>query len=63
MADIPLFVSLLGGDKPIGGDYKTVELPRARRLAGMPRANSTKARPATSEPSIAIKVKALTVPD
>ncbi len=61
-ADIPLFASLLGGEKPPGLDYKVVSLPERTDLANMPKAKTAKARPATNEPSIKVKVNTLTVP-
>jgi hypothetical protein len=62
VADLALFVSLLAGDKPAGGDSATVELPATQRLRGMRNPKTARARPASNEPSIAIKVRALDVP-
>jgi len=62
-ADIALFVSLLASPKPESGDYKTVALPDTRDLGNLPNAKSKKARPATDEPSIKLKLKALAVPE
>jgi hypothetical protein len=61
-ADIALFASLLGGEKPPSVDYTTVTLPDPPALADMSKAKTAKARPATHEPSIRVKVKALEIP-
>ncbi|MEX2255307.1 MAG: right-handed parallel beta-helix repeat-containing protein [Acidimicrobiia bacterium] len=61
-ADIALFASLLGGEKPPSADYTTVTLPDPPALATMSKAKTAKARPATHEPSIRVKVKALEIP-
>lgn len=61
-ADIALFASLLGGEKPPGFDYQKVSLPDPPALASMAKAKTAKARPATQEPSITVKVSALVIP-
>ena len=61
-ADIALFASLLGGEKAPAFDYRKVSLPDPPALASMPKAKTAKARPATREPSITVKVSALTIP-
>ena len=62
-ADIALFASLLGSEKPPAIDYKVAALPDPPAdLANMPKAKTAKARPATNEPSITVKVKQLRVP-
>ena len=62
-ADIALFAALLGSEKAPAIDYKVVALPDPPAdLANMPRAKTAKARPATNEPSITVKVKQLRVP-
>jgi len=59
-ADLALFVSQFGLEKPPGADFRTVTLPEPR-LASMPKARNARARPATNEPSIEVNVKALEV--
>jgi hypothetical protein len=61
-ADIGLFASLLGSAKPPALDYKVVALPDPPAVENMPKAKTAKARPATNEPSIAVRIKALRVP-
>jgi hypothetical protein len=61
-ADIALLSTLFLSEKPPGADYTVVTLPDLPELANMPKAKTAKARPATSEPSIRVKAKALTTP-
>ncbi|MFN8035265.1 MAG: plastocyanin/azurin family copper-binding protein [Acidimicrobiia bacterium] len=62
--DLARFASLLTRDTPAAADYKTVKLPDppASALADMPNATKAKARPATNEPSIKIKLASIKVP-
>jgi hypothetical protein len=63
-ADLALFAALLAGEKAPAVDYKAVALPDPPSdLPNMPKAKTAKARPATDEPSIVVKVKKLRVPD
>jgi hypothetical protein len=62
-ADIALFASLLGSEKPPAIDYKVVALPDPPAdLPNLPKAKTAKARPATDEPSIKVNSKKLQVP-
>ncbi len=62
-ADIALFAALLGSEKPPAVDYKVVALPDPPvDLPNMPKAKSARARPATQEPSIRVRVGHLQVP-
>jgi hypothetical protein len=61
-ADIGLFAGLLLGEQPPSADYKVVALPDRTDLPEMPRARRAKARPATNEPSITVRVSRLEVP-
>jgi hypothetical protein len=61
-ADIALFASLLGGDKPTAVDYRDAALPDLPALANMPRARTAPARPAVHEPSITLDPSSLHVP-
>jgi hypothetical protein len=62
-ADIALFASLLGSEKPPGVDYKVAALPERDDLPNMPKAKTAKARPATNEPSIRVNLRQLQTPD
>jgi hypothetical protein len=62
-ADIALFAALLGSEKPPAVDYKVVVLPDPPAdLPNLPKAKTVKARPATNEPSISVRIKQLQVP-
>jgi hypothetical protein len=62
LADLGKFSAVLLAEQPPSADYKVVALPERTDLPEMPKARTAKARPATNEPSIRVKVAAIRVP-
>jgi plastocyanin len=60
--DLAKFSQLLLAEQPPSLDYTTVTLPDASTQKNMPKASSTKHRPATNEPSIKVDPNKVPVP-